>query len=538
MGGWRPGRIACRLTAALLAWSAVALSGAAHGQTIGIEAPRRLPPIDAPALGPLTQQPPAARPLLASAAAPISAPGVASTAAAPEAQRYAWIPSGGAHTITPHPSVRAGAAPPVPSQAPWMSGAPHDQFCLRPSYRYNGAGGYLHVATPNEQYSINLQNQLTLDGTFYDQSDMPTDQKGFCMPFTRTYLFGNITPEWQYQVATQAFLGQFNILDGFVNWHWGDEFNVRIGRGLSPMLYEYYAFSPAWEPVITNSVVFQLAGRRQEGVMLSGNVLDGTLQYQAGVFNGVSGAFFDLDRSVDFIGSATVTPWAGTNSAVDCLGLGVSVQTGQHNYALNQTGSAWTNGAGEPSTNINYITSSGVPFFEYNQNTAADGTQSKVAPHFFWYGRFSVLAEYLYSTRQLALGATRGSAVQQGYYVNASYFLTGERYHGNGLAGYTTVMPLRPFLPSRGLHGPGAWEVAAQFSQLRLDDDNFRFVTTPNRYASRVDQLMIGVNWWPTRYVRMSLDNVFTWFDRAIPLGDNAPTDQFNTVWCRAAMFF
>ena len=47
-----------------------------------------------------------------------------------------------------------------------MSGAPHDQFCLRPSYRYNGAGGYLHVATPNEQYSINLQNQLTLDGTF------------------------------------------------------------------------------------------------------------------------------------------------------------------------------------------------------------------------------------------------------------------------------------------------------------------------------------------------------------------------------------
>ena len=49
---------------------------------------------------------------------------------------------------------------------------------------------------------------------------------------------------------------------------------------------------------------------------------------------------------------------------------------------------------------------------------------------------------------------------------------------------------------------------------------------------------MLGLNWWPNKYTRLSLDNVWTWFDRPIPLGPNPAVGQFNTVWCRAAMFF
>ncbi len=238
------------------------------------------------------------------------------------------------------------------------------------------------------------------------------------------------------------------------------------------------------------------------------------------------------------MGTVTWCPLAGSGGAFDDFGIGMGLQSGQHHYALNQTGSAFTNGAGEPTTNINYITSSGIAFFQYDLNTYADGLQTKFAPQVFWFGRFSVLAEYLHMTRDLSLGALHGTTAQDGFYVNTSYWLTGERYTGNGLAGYTTIEPLRPRVPSRGQFGPGAWEIAAKLSQINLDTTNFVFTTNPNLYASRCDQLMLALNWWPNRYTRLSLDNVWTWFNKAIPLGSAGTTDHFNTVWMRCAMFF
>lgn len=440
-----------------------------------------------------------------------------------------WVPS----TVAPGPYL-----PPCSSPSQVFHPPADEAIPLRLRYKYNFGGGYTSLASPRETVVLNLQNQVTLDGTFFDRSGMPTAEQGFNIPFLRTYLYGNVTESWQYQIATQLFLGQFNILDAFVNWRYDDRLNIRAGRGLSPFLYEYYAFSPAWEPVITNSMLFQLAGKRQEGVMFWGNVAANTIQYQVGIFNGISGAFYDLDRNVDLIGSWTWTPLAGTQSIFDCFGVGAGVQTGQHNYPLNQTSSAFTNGAGEPTTNINYITSSGVPWFVYDINTAADGNQTKAAPQLFWFNRLSFLAEYLFCTRELALGGARGTTIQRGWYANTSYFLTGERYTGNGLLGYTTIEPLRPFRPSRGQYGPGAWELATQFSQISLNQNNFAFVATPNVYASRCDQLMVGVNWWPNRYTRLSLDNVWTWFNQPVLLGNSGFATQFNTVWMRCALFF
>lgn len=475
-------------------------------------------------------QPPSRR----GAPAPRMAPPIVTPQPPPPTPPHPTLP----RETLPPPDSSIDRLPPCSDPAHLFGPPADDVIPLRLRYKYNFGGGYLNIASPRETVVINLQNQVTLDGTFFDRPDMPTQEQGFNIPFNRTYLYGNVTESWQFQLATQSFLGQFNILDAFVNWRYDDGFNIRVGRGLSPMLYEYYAFSPAWEPVIDNSMLFQLAGKRQQGVMFWGNVADGTIQYQAGPFNGVSGAFYDLDRNVDFLGSICWTPGAHTDTIFDGFGVGASMQTGQHNYALNQTGSAWTNGAGEPTTNINYITSSGVPFFAYDINTFADGMQTKVAPQIFWFDRFSVLAEYLYCTRELSLGSTRGVTVQRGWYVNTSYFLTGERYTGNGLIGYTTINPLRPFRPARGQMGPGAWELAAQFSQISLNPNNFNFVAQPDVYASRCDQLMIGVNWWPNRYTRISVDNVFTWFNQPVLLGNAGTASQFNTFWMRCAMFF
>ena len=354
-------------------------------------------------------------------------------------------------------------------------GQSEDNFPLHARYKYNvgtgalGGGGYTHVATDDEEFSVNLTNQITVDGTFYDRGNLPTTEKGFNIPFARTFLYGNITKNWKYQVGTQGFLGQFNLLDLWMAYSFGDALTVRFGKGLTPPLLEYYGWSPALEPVITNSPLFQLAGKRQLGVMATGNLFDKRLQYWSGVSNTGTSFWYDLTRNVEYNGAVTFTPFAPSDTIFNSLGGGVGGSAGYDHYALNQTNVSFVNGAGEPTTNSAFITSTGVPFFTYNSNVQANGLRTRIAPHVFWYGRFSVTAELMNFSRFLTDGTHQGRSTQLGYYVNASYYLTGERdFAGNGFQGYSTVTPLRPLRPSKGQYGPGAWQIAGQFSELNV----------------------------------------------------------------------
>ncbi len=324
-----------------------------------------------------------------------------------------------------------------------------DNFDLELHYRYNGGGGYTCISSPHTDFTLNIQNQFTVDGTFADRN-VPTTYQGFTIPFYRTYLFGDITKNIDYQAAVQGSLGSFNLLDLWVNARYDDRLNLRVGRMLTPFLYEYYAFSPAWEPVINNSLLFQTAGKRQEGAMLWGKLFDNKLQYHGGVFNGVSGSFFGIGRNVSFLGDFTVTPFKGQSQLLDSLGFGMGVQTGWQDYLLSAGNNLnFINGVGEPTLNNQFVTTTGVPFFQYASNIAANGNQAKFAPHFFWYGRFSLLGEYVWMDRTLTNGTITGVSVTQGWYMNASYFLTGERYSGDGLGGYTTITPRSPFIPTK-----------------------------------------------------------------------------------------
>ena len=205
------------------------------------------------------------------------------------------------------------------------------------------------------------------------------------------------------------------------------------------------------------------------------------------------------------------------------------MQTGWENYFLNE-GSRVPNlntsfGVGEPTLNNAIVTSSGVPFFTYNNDVRAYGNRTKIAPHIFWMGRFSLQAEYLIQSRQLADANNSGLSVTRGYYINTSYFLTGERYNGDGTGTYTPISPIRPLMPARGMWGPGAWELAAQFSEINLGNGDIqRGFANPLTNATRLDQLMLGVNWWPNKWVRLSFDWVYDKFNTAIPLNGFTPS--------------
>ncbi|MFM7109086.1 MAG: porin [Planctomycetaceae bacterium] len=407
------------------------------------------------------------------------------------------------------------------------------------SYNYNFGGGYMSLKTRDGNFSFNVQNQMTADGTFYNLQDAATIEKGFNIPFYRLYFYGNLLKNWEYQMSLQQSLGSFNVLDMFVGYKFSDALNVRVGHFLTPFLYEYYAFSPAWETVITNSPLFQLAGKRQTGAMLWGRPFDNAVQYQVGAFNGADGAYFDIDRYVDCIASLAWTPFKPYGDPTfEGLGCGINVQNGVQRYNLaSGTQYNFPFGNGEPTLNQNFVNSTGIQFFRYQDTVWSNGNRMKVAPQVFWFGRFSVLAEYVHWDRALTSGGTNIAETIDAYYVNTSYFLTGERYKSDGLLGYTTIDPLNKRL--------GAWELAFQVSQMQLGQSSLTpGFATPGLNATRLDQVMGGVNWWANRYVRVSLDYMADWTNRPVVVGvpdingHSQMASSYGTWWGRVAAFF
>lgn len=421
-----------------------------------------------------------------------------------------------------------------------------EEHPIRANYKYNfgtgalGGGGYTSFTTDDDEFSLNITNQVTLDGTFFDRAHMPTVEQGFNVPFARNYIYGTVAKNWKYQVGTQGFLGQFNLLDVWMSYTFGDWLTIRAGKGLAPPLYEYYAFSPALEPVITNSPLFQFAAARPLGIMASGNLFNGRVQYWSGVNNTGTSFWYDFGGNVQYNGAVTITPFAGSDSIFKALGGGVGGAAGYDQYALVQGAIAFRNGAGGQNTNSSFISSSGIQFFNYNNNIISNGLETRLAPHIFWFGRFSVLAEMMNFSRMLSNGTNTGRSTQTGFYVNASYYLTGERdYPGNGFQAYSTTAPLKPFLPSKGQYGPGAWQIATQFSELNVGTaDLARGFADPATSTSNMQQFMAGLNWWPNKYARLSFDYVWTGFNNAIEINGPQPISQFNTFWMRFAMFF
>jgi phosphate-selective porin OprO/OprP len=87
-----------------------------------------------------------------------------------------------------------------------------------------------------------------------------------------------------------------------------------------------------------------------------------------------------------------------------------------------------------------------------------------------------------------------------GYYVQASYFLTGEhRPYKRSEGVFSRVRPKRNFLGKKG--NPGAWQVAARYSHIDLEDGNIN--------GGEMDTITAGVNWYLNPNTRVTFNYVY-----------------------------
>jgi phosphate-selective porin OprO/OprP len=117
------------------------------------------------------------------------------------------------------------------------------------------------------------------------------------------------------------------------------------------------------------------------------------------------------------------------------------------------------------------------------------------------YDRWSVQGEYIWCSCD---APTNDDPVYTGWYVQASYWLTGEcRNYEKGKGEFGRVKPCRPlFCEDCCAKGPGGWEIAARFSTVDLNDG------TPDVRGGKVWDATVGLNWHWNNNVRVMFNYV------------------------------
>jgi len=107
-----------------------------------------------------------------------------------------------------------------------------------------------------------------------------------------------------------------------------------------------------------------------------------------------------------------------------------------------------------------------------------------------------------------------------GYYLYASYFLTGEhRRYGKRSGTFFETRPIHPFHPFRGEWG--GWEVLFRHSYVDLNDGRIR--------GGKERNFTFGVNWYLGNRMRVKFNYVHIYLtDRADPVVDNGRGDIFQ----------
>ncbi|MGE4096375.1 MAG: OprO/OprP family phosphate-selective porin, partial [Candidatus Binatia bacterium] len=124
-----------------------------------------------------------------------------------------------------------------------------------------------------------------------------------------------------------------------------------------------------------------------------------------------------------------------------------------------------------------------APRFVDTKDLAADGVDLLNPELAMVYGPFSLSAEY---THAFVSAASGNSPEFSGYYVETSYFLTGEyRPYKDSTGAFASVKPKRDF---DGQGGWGAWEVGMRYSSIDLQDGAIK--------GGKLMGLTTGLNWY------------------------------------------
>jgi len=287
------------------------------------------------------------------------------------------------------------------------------------------------------------------------------------------------------------------VIDAYLDIKHNPEASLRIGKFKPFVGLERLQGAADIKFIERSYVSNNILPNRDLGVSLYGDVADKKMNYAIGIFNGVrdGGENFtsqDENNAKDFTARIFTTPFAGTDSKLAGLGVGIA----------GTWSSATNNGLGSYKT-----AGQAYNFFSYATATTSNGTRNRLSPQAYYYsGPLGVIAEYATVDQAVKRGTTTDNLKNEAWQVAASWLLTGED------ASFGGVKPFSPYKPGPD-GGWGAFELLARYQENKLDDKATTYVNTTNGYATAAKTWGVGLNWYLTAGSKFAVNYDLTTFD-------------------------
>jgi phosphate-selective porin OprO/OprP len=371
------------------------------------------------------------------------------------------------------------------------------------------------LKSPDDNFKLKIRGLIQADGRYFtdNKKDIGTTDT-FSVRRARLIFDGTVGKIFDYYIMPDFGSGQSTLVDAYGDFKLAPAWKLRGGKFKAPLGLERLQ-SDAVANFVEIGLPSNLLPNHEVGFQLHGDILGDSTTYQLGIFNGSAdlassnGQDTDNNNDKDVVARIFTHPFKNHGpQALKGLGLGVGGSLGHK----------------EGSTIPTYKSTGQANIFSYSSGVSADGDHTRISPQAYFYkGSLGLLGEYAVS-EQKVVRTSGGSTIRdtfsnQGWQVSSNYVLTGE------LASYKGITPRANFDLSKGTWG--AFETVARYGHLSLDNSIFdNGFASINTSVSQAKALGFGLNWYPHKNVRLSLDYERTAFDGGAAAGDDRETEN------------
>jgi phosphate-selective porin OprO/OprP len=450
-----------------------------------------------------------------------------SEAAAPTARPGEAPGVGGA------PDQPGGRLSPIPSYSAVSSARAQKKSPLQANF-----GPGFELLSEDEEFQLQFHQETQLDFKEFDPNGDQYARSGFVFPRVRAFFNGRVTKPWEYTFSINRGLGAIDVLDAFINYHNDDRMQLKIGRFMTPFNYEQFAIQNMWLFAPERSLFTSNLGlNRMIGAQLWGVTLERRLDYAVGVFNGPRNSFEDFNESKDVMSYLNFRPFGEQEEGrlLRNLNLGGSFTYGTQDNPLVPRAFRTASNA----SNASAADLFSPPFFIFNPNVVERGQRTFWSAHAaYFFRQLSLFADYNGGVLRYAPSAEALDSVDipaSGISAAFGYFLTGETMERRAV-----VEPLHPFNLSRSRFGLGAWELIFRYSSMELDRTAFDSgLADPQLWSNRAWITNLGVNWYPTRYIKVYVNWQHTEFGDPVLFRQPDFRQLTNQLfWLRVQLYF
>lgn len=383
----------------------------------------------------------------------------------------------------------------------------------------------ISVSSADKAFLLKLRGYIQMDGRFFESKADRPGSTTLLIRRARPLLEGTLFNLFDFRLLADFAANAPLLWDAYLEYRPSKAVRVRVGKFRPPVGLERNQ-SGINTLFVERALPTDLVPNRDVGVMVHGDLYDGTLSYALGAFNGTAdGASADtnLDDSFDLAARLFAHPFRATKlKQLSGLGLGIAASRGQQFGSASTTGEAPLRTMGQQTFFI-FRTGTGA-----GETVIAHGEHVRLSPQGYLYlGPVGAMAEYVSSTQEVNLGARHARLRFESWQASASYVLFG------GKASYDGVKPTDPLGAEAG--GWGAVELGARYASLHVDPDAFPIYADPTRSARNARGWGAVANWYLNSNVRVATSFDHTSFDGGAVDGDRIPEDvvmsRFQVSW-------